>query len=507
VRNGRHAASLLAALLLLLPAFLSAQNGVTVSDIAADGGTMTFNVRWTKPMPVTLWSDTVWVFVDYNNGGKMERLPLLPGGATLTAHSAPGNPDVGVVEIPGNNRGVWVVGNARKAGSFSATVELRTDAMHSVSAGMCAYASNYPPMADYIDATHIHFTGTPPYGLELRDGSGNTEYQTGYDDYWLQAGYTLHSFTDATGAPGTFNCTMPVITLSSPPRCGSGTLTLGVNVADAGAVTVNWYADDACTTLLQGNSATFTTPPLTTTTTYYIKAVSNSNPACTSPPLPVSATVNLYEGIIGGPVQVCAGESFTLTSGVDAVGTQPVTYTWYENGVPVGSSNRASLRIPSGREAGTYAYVRMAANDDCVQPSNTCTVEVLAPAAAGQAIDPVCGCASGLEACDGTCEKRCCPFTACSGFTKMTCIQSEIYVYTLEEANARCTSKGEGWRLPTLTELQCMCANKDSLPGGYDAAVVFYWNSDTNDDERKSVRFNDCWTRTYPFEMAVFCVK
>jgi hypothetical protein len=47
----------------------------------------------------------------------------------------------------------------------------------------------------------------------------------------------------------------------------------------------------------------------------------------------------------------------------------------------VGSSNTASLGVPAGRAAGTYAYVRMASNDDCVLPSNTYTVEVLdAPA-------------------------------------------------------------------------------------------------------------------------------
>ena len=87
-------------LLFLCPVLLSAQNGVTVSNLVLEAGTVTFDVSWgDKPLPA-VWSDLVWVFVDYNNTGKMERLPLL-SGATLTATSAPG---VGkVIEVLDNN--------------------------------------------------------------------------------------------------------------------------------------------------------------------------------------------------------------------------------------------------------------------------------------------------------------------------------------------------------------------------------------------------------------------
>jgi hypothetical protein len=86
---------------------------VTVSGLVVNAGTVTFDVSWDKnTMPVSPWSDTVWVFVDYNDAGVMTRLPLLPG-ATLTATSAPA---VGkVIEVPENNKGVWVVGNSRTA--------------------------------------------------------------------------------------------------------------------------------------------------------------------------------------------------------------------------------------------------------------------------------------------------------------------------------------------------------------------------------------------------------
>jgi uncharacterized protein (TIGR02145 family) len=184
-------------MMMCYPMVLAAQNGVTVSNLAVDAGTVTFNVNWKTPIPVALWSDTVWVFVDYNNAGKMERLPLLPG-ATLTATSPGGK----VIEEPDNNKGVWVAGNARTNSSFSATVKLLT-AVKDVG-GACVYGSNYPPVGEYNDdVTKITFTGTPKYDLVLEkiaDGSTYTISTTGL--YSIHAGEVIQSFTDATGAPG-----------------------------------------------------------------------------------------------------------------------------------------------------------------------------------------------------------------------------------------------------------------------------------------------------------------
>jgi hypothetical protein len=187
---------------------LSAQNGVTISALAVTAGaptTVTFNVGWSKQamqdLNLTLWRDSVWVFVDYNNAGTITRLPL--SGATLTATSAPGVGEV-VVES-GNNQGVWVVGNAKTAGagSFSATVQLLTAT--ATATGICVYASNYPPVGRYTSASEIAFTGTPPYDL-LLDCGGNPYTPSVGTPYTLTAGCSLTSFTDATGAPGLFLC-------------------------------------------------------------------------------------------------------------------------------------------------------------------------------------------------------------------------------------------------------------------------------------------------------------
>jgi uncharacterized protein (TIGR02145 family) len=186
-------------------------NGVKVSNLAVSVGspsTVTFNVSWSKSGMPTLWSDTVWVFVDYNQNGKMERLPVT--GATLTAKSAPGMGKV--VEDAGNNQGVWVVGNARSAGIFTATVQLFTTVKDV--AGACAYASNYPPVGKYSsDAPLLSFTGTPPYELLLAKAGapGETEQVESGNKFLLPCDYTLTSFTDATGAPGIMDesCTAP----------------------------------------------------------------------------------------------------------------------------------------------------------------------------------------------------------------------------------------------------------------------------------------------------------
>jgi uncharacterized protein (TIGR02145 family) len=178
---------------------LWAQNGVTVSGLAINAGTVTFNVSWSLQAmqdltpPLTLWSDSVWVFVDYNNAGKVTRLPVT--AITASAGTA--------TMALNNNKGAWVIGNARSAGSFSATVTLLTATADI--AGACAYASNYPPVGEYTAADKITFTGTPMYDLVLKHGSGNTTTVQSGSTFLLPCGYTVASFTDATtGAPGTF---------------------------------------------------------------------------------------------------------------------------------------------------------------------------------------------------------------------------------------------------------------------------------------------------------------
>jgi hypothetical protein len=193
-------------LLFLCPLIVSAQNGVTVSGLVVNAGTVTFNVSWDKDnsdMP-ELWSDSVWVFVDYNSASKMTRLPVT--AATASAGT--------VIKVDGNDKGAWVIGNARTNGSFSATVQLLTATANI--AGACAYASNYPPVGEYVSDTEISFTGTPMYDIILKHGDGSTlTVQTG-STFLVPCDYTLASFTDATtGAPGIMKSVTPPLAAST----------------------------------------------------------------------------------------------------------------------------------------------------------------------------------------------------------------------------------------------------------------------------------------------------
>jgi uncharacterized protein (TIGR02145 family) len=206
--------------LLCSPVVLSAQNGVTVSNLNVNTGTVTFDVRWGDKLLPDVWSDTVWVFVDYNAGGMMKRLPLRIG-SSLTVTSADGEGQV--IEVPGNDQGVWVVGNAKSAGSFSASVALYYNSATTV-IGACVYASNYPPVAEYVDGK-IKFTGTPMYKIVFKGTDGNLFDGVSEGTYTILAGETVDSFTDKTGAPGIMKCVPPAtytLIASAAGFCDSG---------------------------------------------------------------------------------------------------------------------------------------------------------------------------------------------------------------------------------------------------------------------------------------------
>jgi hypothetical protein len=296
-------------LMMCCPLALAAQNGVTVSNLDVKPGIITFNVSWDKnAMPEDfLWSDTVWVFVDYNNAGRTERLLL--SGATLlyptwSAASV-------TFDKAGNYTGAWVVGNARSAGSFSATVMLLTATVDI--SGACAYASNYPPVGEYIDATHISFTGTPPYDLVLASAGSSTRTISINDSYCnLYEGETLKSFSDKTGAPGIIKCIVPANPVGvSNSRCGGGEITISAAPTEPGAV-IDWYdAASGGTLLLSGNN-TYTTPSITTSTTYYAQARIAASRCESSSRTPVIAAVDTKPNL-------------TLSSGTATVSQ---TVTW-----------------------------------------------------------------------------------------------------------------------------------------------------------------------------------
>ena len=252
--------------LFFLPLAAFAQtNGITISNFAAAPGkedaptTLTFNIQWEPRSDGQVWSDTVWVFVDYNNKGTMTRLPLATG-ATLTNPSWDG---AEVIEVPGNDKGVWVVGNARATqGAFTATVQLvetwRATSLH----GLCIYAINYPPRAQYTDDGNIKLNGTPPFYLTYSNGSAATVTADKAMSTITLTG-TLASFTDASLAPGVINCKTPAqqtLQSSATVYCADGAgVTLSLSNTEKGAIYRLWKGDDDAGSVTgNGSAMTFT---------------------------------------------------------------------------------------------------------------------------------------------------------------------------------------------------------------------------------------------------------
>jgi uncharacterized protein (TIGR02145 family) len=356
-------------IMMCIPAVLTAQNGVTVSNLAVDAGTVTFNVSWKDTGMQPVWSDTVWVWVDYNKNGVMERLPL-SAGATLTATSALGVGEV--IEVPGNNQGVWVVGNARDASAFSATVQLVTTITNI--GGACAYASNYPPVGKYTSTTNITFTGTPGYDLVF---TGGATTHTESSPYTVPDGFMVQSFTDKTGAPGKLGC-IPMsgsIDFSVPPNVPKGLATSfevlqqNLLIPNASAITYTWSAVNFNPS--SGTGIIYAPTAPATTGTYPVTLTARSTGYCD---LETSKTVTVIEcnpsltyTLTASASGFCAGDAgvtFALS------GTQyGRSYELYRDGATIaamltGTGSAQTFTTPIN-VSGTYTAKVLASGGDC----------------------------------------------------------------------------------------------------------------------------------------------
>jgi hypothetical protein len=183
-----------------LSAEAPSDNGVTLKGLVVNDGApsmVTFDVRWDRDNMPAVWSDTVWVFVDYNDAGTITRMPVTSASASA-----------GTVLPLNSNQGARIVGNARTTGSFSATVQLVTFLPNII--GACVYASNYPPVGEYASTATISFIGTPRYDIELKNTADGTTAIVPWDGidayYYIPDGFTVESFTDGTGASGIIKC-------------------------------------------------------------------------------------------------------------------------------------------------------------------------------------------------------------------------------------------------------------------------------------------------------------
>ena len=150
---------------------------------------------------------------------------------------------------------------------------------------------------------------------------------------------------------------IPVVTTTTPAsRCDTGTVTLG---ATASLGTLNWY-DAPTAGNLVGTGISFTTPSISVTTTYYVESASGT---CSSPRLPVIATVNTTPTITATtPNSRCGTGSVVLNATSSAGNT--IWYSLPTGGTPLATTN--SFTTPSISTTTTY-YVE-ASTGSCTSP-------------------------------------------------------------------------------------------------------------------------------------------
>jgi hypothetical protein len=394
---------------------------------AGTPSTVTFDVEWDKADLdlKTLWSDTMWVFVDYNKNGRMARMELLLGaGATLTATSSPG---VGKL-VEENVKGAWVVGDARTnaAGSFSARVQLLTATADLY--GACAYASSYPPLGQYVSESEIVFSGTPMYEIKLLYSDGNTvETIESGGTFLLPCDYTVSSFTDATGAPGIINCMPPTdYTLSALPGtevCEGAAVTLTLSGSESGR-RYQLYNGDVPVAGSEadgtGSALNFSGTSAVGGYTYTVRTVDGSDVQCNAPAsnaLGVTVNPAFSPGTItNASTTTDKGVNPNVT--IDNItaadgGNGVITYQWRRSGDSNATltGNAATYTIGTDATnystAGTYYFNRYAHDGACsttfVAATGTYTLYVIGPPGAspttlctqccwdGDAVDPSAG--------------------------------------------------------------------------------------------------------------------
>ncbi len=117
--------------------------------------------------------------------------------------------------------------------------------------------------------------------------------------------------------------------------------------------------------------------------------------------LPAAPTVTTTN-----PAAVCAGSGVTLTANVSGGTTTANTYTWNIGGATTTTTNTFAVPASSITTSKTFTVSVTNANKCTSAVSNTGTITVNAPGAAGQSSSP-CGCAGGLQNCNGTCQATC----------------------------------------------------------------------------------------------------
>jgi hypothetical protein len=425
---------------------LSAQ--VTVSNMTANyPNKVSFTLTWTTQPH----ENKIWVIVDYikiegaTTVGSWSRatiagLPVVTGNATAATDAT-------------TNRGFWLNTAGATGGSANVTATL------SLAAGVdkfdwCAYALNAPPTAVLQAGGGYELKGSPPFVVN------GTTLGTGVKTFG--AGTCIISLTDATDNPTFRLPDAPTVTTSNPAaRCGAGAVTLNAT-AGGGTTTSNTY-----TWIVDGGAATttptgsLTTGSLAVGSRTYSVMVTNAN-GCTSTPKTGTITVNTAVAqatITGNASNTCPAATVSLS----AAASGATTFTWLKNGSSVQSSTSSAYTVTA-----SGSYTVQGKNANCTGTTSAQKVVTI----------NACGNVPG-----------------CTGFTLYQTTASSDGSGNWITANSYCTNPSRGARLPTRTELECMCSKKGDIQGGYKGG--YNWSSTVNGGTHYIVGFNNCNTTSY----------
>jgi hypothetical protein len=282
-----------------------------------------------------------------------------------------------------------------------------------------------------------------------------------------------NGYTGPVSAEGTITVNpLPTVTaVTSPAICYNTKASLTATLGSSGTTTAMTYTWKIGVTSATNTSNTITTSASLTTTTTYTVQVKNAN-NCTGL-VSATGTITVWDNFSAGAINPGNGTAtagtnpdITIGSSSDASGggDGTITYEWRRDGTPITGSNSPSYTIGS-HSPGTYTFIRYAKN-------GTCNTSLVA--------------STGIYTLTVKDE----PWKSCgSGLTDISNNQSEGAMHW-SPADDLCRNKdgGSGWRLPSRDELECMCNNKESLPGGY--VGDYYWSSSSGGSNiHKSVGF------------------
>jgi hypothetical protein len=235
-------------------------------------------------------------------------------------------------------------------------------------------------------------------------------------------------------------------------RCGAGNVEIGATVP--AGVTIDWYNDATGGMPFATDNATIIVSATSSFATYYAQARNTTSGCVSATRLPVTVTVDpvvAQATITGYSSNSCPTTTVSLT----ATATGAIGYIWYKDGTEVQSGTSSSYTVSS---TGNYTVVGY--NASCSGATSTAKYVSITP------------CSYLVPGCP---------------FSVTTPLSYDAIDITWDVANTTCAQLGA--RLPSRSELQCLCNSGSTL----NTLSRIYWTSEPHStDHLYLVSSEDC---------------